>query len=418
MATHFNTISWANSAVIYEVNIRQYTPEGTFAAFAKHLPRLKQMGVDVLWLMPITPISFIKRQGSLGSYYACSSYTKINEEFGIINDFKSLVNAAHQLGLKVIIDWVANHTGCDHEWTKTNKDFYRLDADENFTERNGWNDVIDLNYDSAAMRNAIINAMKYWIKECDIDGFRCDMAHLVPLEFWNDARQKCDAIKPLFWLAETEQMDYHNVFDVSYAWAWMHETEKLVKGENSLNDVYNILHQYSQYPAGAKKLFFTANHDENSWTGTEYDKYGKFAKAFAVFTFTWQGTPLIYSGQEAANKKQLAFFDKDLIAFNNNFLLQNFYTTLSSLHKLKAITDGEIFILPTQNNAMAYLRKHNENVVLVMLNLSKQDRVKLTVNHEWLQGSFTSIFSGLQINFNKQETFELMSGDYIVLKNF
>ncbi|OIQ97961.1 alpha-amylase 2 [mine drainage metagenome] len=417
MATHFSTIDWAKNANIYEVNIRQYTPEGTFVAFAKHLPRLKDMGVEILWLMPVSPISYEIRQGTLGSYYACSSYTSINPEYGTLNDFKSLMREAHQLGFKIIIDWVANHTGWDHHWTKEHPDWYMKDAAGNFTEENGWHDVIDLNYDNKDMRMAMINAMKYWIAECDIDGFRCDMAHLVPLDFWKEARTACEEIKKLFWLAECEVVEYHNVFDVTYAWAWMHATEKFAKGNASLNDVRNVLHDYSQYPQGAQKMFFTSNHDENSWNGTEYEKYGDAAKAFAVFTCVWQGMPLIYSGQELPNFKRLRFFDKDLIEWKANVALHDFYKTLLRLHKNKAIADGETFILPTNNNGlMAFIRKKENDVVLVLLNLSSEEKIHIEVEHGWLNGSFQNVFSELIFSFKQKESFELMGNDYLVYK--
>ncbi len=291
----FSMVAWAKDSNIYEVNIRQYTEEGSFQAFAKHLPRLKAMGVEILWLMPITPISQKERLGSLGSYYACSSYTKINPEFGNLNDFKQLVETAHLLGFKLIIDWVSNHTGWDHHWTFEHPDWYLKDTAGGFTEVNGWKDVIDLDYRQQAMRLAMIKAMQYWVRECDIDGFRCDMAHLVPLDFWMEAREQCDAIKPLFWLAECDEPNYHQAFDLSYAWNWMHTSEKISKGAASLNDLRNTLHSYSQYPFNATKLYFTSNHDENSWNGTEYEKYGQTAKAWWVFAATWQGLPLIYS---------------------------------------------------------------------------------------------------------------------------
>lgn len=417
MATHFSTTDWAKNSNIYEVNIRQYTSEGTFVAFAKHMPRLKDMGVEILWLMPVMPISYEIRQGALGSYYACSSYTEINPEYGTLDDFKSLMREAHRLGLKIIIDWVANHTGWDHHWTKEHPDWYMKDAAGNFTEENGWHDVIDLNYDVKEMRLAMIDAMKYWITECDIDGFRCDMAHLVPLDFWTDARTACEEIKKLFWLAECEVVQYHDVFDVTYAWAWMHATEKFVKGNASLNDVRNVLHDYSQYPQGAQKLFFTSNHDENSWNGTEYEKYGDAAKPFAVFTSTWNGLPLIYSGQELPNYKRLKFFDKDLIEWTANIALHNFYKTLLSLRKNKAIANGETFILPTDNNGlMAFIRKKENDAVLVLLNLSVEEKIHVTVEHEWLNGSFQNIFSELIFSFKQKESFELMGNDYLVYK--
>ncbi len=417
MSQKYSTVAWARGSNIYEVNIRQYTTEGTFAAFSKHLPRLKDMGVDILWLMPITPISIKERLGSLGSYYACSSYTSINPEFGNIHDFKNLVNQAHALGFKLIIDWVANHTGWDHHWTTEHPEWYVKDIDGNFTERNGWQDVIDLDYDNAAMRNAMIDAMKLWVIECKIDGFRCDMAHLVPLDFWIEARQQCDTLKPLFWLAECEDPAYHNAYDASYAWNWMHITEKHAKGEASLNDVRNVLHNYTQYPEGAIKLFFTTNHDENSWNGTEYEKYGKRAKAWAVFTATWQGMPLVYSGQEMSNRKRLQFFHKDSIEWTGLPILHDFYQTLLQLRKdNKAISEGETFILPGQSGdqLMSYIRKKENDVVLVLLNLSNDDRIKITVDNPWFIGQFRNVFSGLRFAFNGPETFELQAGEYVV----
>jgi len=418
MAINFPTVSWANGANIYEVNIRQYTIEGTFNAFAKHLPRLKDMGIDILWLMPITPISVEKRQGSLGSYYACSSYTFINPEYGNVNYFKNLIYEAHALGFKVIIDWVANHTGYDHHWTKEHPEFYVKDEHGNFTEKNGWTDVIDVDYSNIALQNAMIEAMQFWVKEYDIDGFRCDMAHLVPLTFWQNARTSCDKIKKLFWLAECDVTEYHKVFDVSYAWQWMHITEKYFKQEAALNDVYKVLHQYNDKTGYSKKLFFTTNHDENSWNGTEYEKYGEAAKTLAVLTFTWNGMPLIYSGQENPNFKRLLFFDKDVIQWNEKPLLHDFYKTLIAFHKTNAITIGETFILPTQtNHTIAFIRMHQQEIVLVLLNLSNKNRVQINVEHESLANKFINIFSGVSFLFNRVEQFELQAYEYRIYQS-
>lgn len=417
MAIHFPTVDWASSATMYEVNIRQYTPEGTLAAFRKHLPRLRDMGIDILWFMPITPISKAVRQGTLGSYYACSSYTAINPEFGTLSDFKSVVEEAHQLGFKVIIDWVANHTGHDHHWTTEHPDWYMKDEAGNFTERNGWHDVIDLNFTNSNLRKAMITAMQYWVKECNIDGFRCDMAHLVPCDFWKEARTACDALKPLFWLGECEVMQYHDTFDATYAWEWMHVTEKYFQGNASLNHVYDVLHKYSQYPTGAKKLFFTSNHDENSWNGTEYEKYGQATKAMAIFTATWSSMPLVYSGQESPNKKRLQFFDKDLIEWNEPLQLHDFYKTILALHKTKAVAEGETFILPTGNTeVMAYMRRKDEETVLVILNLSARNRLAFQVQHEWLVGKFENVFSNLSFAFKGNEQFELQAFEYLIYR--
>jgi len=415
MIDSFKQVSWANTASIYEVNIRQYTAEGTFKAFEKHLPRIKEMGIDIIWLMPITPISQVNKKGSLGSYYACSSYTKISPEFGSVNDFKDLVNAAHALGMKVIIDWVANHTGSQHEWMQANPSWFTQDAAGNFTERNGWDDVVDLNFDNTSMRIALIDAMEFWVNQFNIDGFRCDMAHLVPLDFWIEARTNLEKIKILYWLAETEDIAYHQVFDTSYAWAWMHASKKVGKELDGMQEVYNVLHQYAQYPKGAYKLFFTSNHDENSWNGTEYEKYGIAAKAWAVFTATWNGQPLIYSGQELPNTKRLAFFDKDQIEWTTELpRLHQFYKTLLTARKaFPVLQSSNVFNLPTEGAVMAYLKQDQGQTALVVLNFSA-DRQHLNVAHEAFSGRFTNLFSGLSFEFNGDSYFELMPGEYIV----
>jgi len=415
MIDSFKQVSWANTASIYEVNIRQYTAEGTFKAFEKHLPRIKEMGIDIIWLMPITPISQVNKKGSLGSYYACSSYTKISPEFGSSNDFKDLVDAAHALGMKVIIDWVANHTGSQHEWMQANPSWFTKDAAGNFTERNGWDDVVDLNFDNTSMRIALIDAMEFWVNQFNIDGFRCDMAHLVPLDFWIEARTNLEKIKILYWLAETEDIAYHQVFDTSYAWAWMHASKKVGKELDGLQEVYNVLHQYAQYPKGAYKLFFTSNHDENSWNGTEYEKYGIAAKAWAVFTATWNGQPLIYSGQELPNTKRLAFFDKDQIEWTTELpRLHQFYKTLLTARKaFPVLQSSNVFNLPTEGAVMAYLKQDQGQTALVVLNFSA-DRQHLNVAHEAFSGRFTNLFSGLSFEFNGDSYFELMPGEYIV----
>lgn len=415
MEAHFKIASWVNQSTIYEVNIRQYTPEGTFSAFVNHIPRLKDMGVTVLWLMPITPISEKLMKGSLGSYYACSSYTKINSAFGNESDLLNLISCAHEHDMKVIIDWVANHTGANHEWMDNHPDWFTRDAAGNFIERNGWEDVVDLNYENKDMRAALIGAMQFWVRNFNIDGFRCDMAHLVPLDFWREARTHCDSIKPLFWLAECENANYHPTFDASYAWDWMHISEKLNQGQLGMNELYNVLEGYVHYPSGALKLFFTSNHDENSWNGTEYEKYGVAAKPWAVFTFTWKGMPLIYSGQELPNQKRLSFFDKDLIEWKGPPALHDFYKILNQLRKdHPVIVNGSTFNLPSNHpGSLAFLRMDEKETVLVLLNVSMQ-AIKMECVHEKLVGNFTQIFSGLTYQFNNSIHFELMPGDYFV----
>ncbi|HEY0678966.1 MAG TPA: alpha-amylase family glycosyl hydrolase [Chitinophagaceae bacterium] len=424
MNTLFRPAEWVHNCSLYEVNLRQYSKEGTFDAFSAELPRLRDMGVEVLWFMPITPISLEGRQGTLGSYYACSDYVSTNPEFGTIADFKKLVANAHLLGFKVIIDWVANHTGLDHWWTKKHPGYYVRDAQGKFYDKHGWHDVIDLNYYNQHMRRDMIESMKFWVNECDIDGFRCDMAHLVPLDFWRTARIELDAIKPLFWLAETEAHVYHQAFDASYSWNWMHATEKFCNGTLGFNDLLQVLHDYRlNFPPESLKLYFTANHDENSWNGTEYEKYGAAAKVFAVFSCTWEGLPLIYSGQELPNKKRLKFFDKDPIEWDGEFSLHEFYKALLDLRKMNPAlraADETAFTYRIMTSAdhqvFCYMRKKDDKEVLVVLNLSASPIADFEFRDPRIYGSFRNIFNNLVIDLDRMKPLALQPWDYQVLE--
>ncbi|MCY7421736.1 MAG: 1,4-alpha-glucan branching protein [Chitinophagaceae bacterium] len=423
MENRFKTAEWAKGANIYEVNVRQYTTEGTFNAFAKHLPRLRQMGVEVIWFIPITPISNQKRLGTLGSYYSTSNYTTINPEFGTLDDFKSTVQQAHELGMKVLIDWVANHTGWDHHWTVEHPEYYKKNAEGNFFDNHGWNDVIDLDYSNENLRLEMIKAMTYWIKETGIDGFRCDMAHLVPIDFWTRARTEISKIKKdLFWLAETEDVIYNLAFDAMYAWELLHTMEKLYKGEVIVEQLEKILEKYSErFPEDAIHLAFTSNHDENSHSGTEYERMGNAAKAFAVLTATWKNCmPLVYSGQELPNQKRLLFFDKDEIEWTGTNWLHDFYKSLLDLHRsnpaLHTSTKGKTTRLLTDTNdtVFAFTRQLAGNQVLVLLNLSSQKIIKVNIDDASIKGHYKSAFSGFDYTFSGKETFELNSWGYLV----
>jgi alpha-amylase len=423
--TIFKKAEWIKSTNVYEVNLRQYTAEGTFNAFAKELPRLKDMGVETLWFMPITPIAQKNKKGSMGSYYACSDYTSINSEFGNLSDFKNLVKQAHTMGFKVIIDWVANHTGWDHVWTKTNPDYFLKDsATHDFKTASGMDDIIELNYANPALRTAMIDAMKYWVTECDIDGYRCDLAFWVELDFWMQARAEIEKTKTLFWLAELDPIDhpdYYNAFDAAYTWSWMHKTEEFYKQKLPLNTLDSIV---KKYDAVCKNdhipLWFTSNHDENSWNGTEYEKYGNLAKILAVHSFTFNGMPMIYSGQELPNNKRLKFFDKDVIDWNGKYEMVEFYKTLLALKKnnkalLAAEKNVTTFILQTtaNENIMAYLRKNENSEVAVLLNCSNQ-KIKFEVSDSHLSGSYTNVFSKVQNDFSQNKFFEMQPWEFLV----
>lgn len=416
MAIAFPIIDWGNGTNIYEVNIRQYTFEGTFNAFIKHIPRLRNMGIDILWLMPVTPISVEKRQGTFGSYYAASSYTNIDPAYGTEDDFRELISTAHFFGMKVIIDWVANHTGYDHQWTKEHADWYRKDEHGNFTELYGWVDVIDLNYEIPALRKGMIAAMKHWIENFNIDGFRCDMARTVPVDFWVEARGECDAVKPLFWLAECEILNYHESFDLTYGWEVMRAFDKYFKGEMKFEEIKPLLINYAHYPIGSRKLLFTSNHDENTYQGTEYEKYGPSAKAMAVFSCTWPGIPLIYSGQEKPNHKRLEFFEKDFIDWEGPVELHGFYKTLLTIRKRnKALQESASVLLLTTNapNVLGYLCRRRKDRILVLMNLGKE-ATTFFIDHPALPGNYINLFSGMPVEIKRKETFTFQPGEYVV----
>lgn len=328
----FKKADWINSTNIYEVNIRQYTREGTFEAFAKHLGRLKDMGIETLWFMPLTPISVEKRKGVLGSYYACSDYTSINAEFGTIGDFKALVGQAKAIGFKIVIDWVANHTGWGHTWTISNPDFFVITNDGGFKPPDGMDDIIALDFSNHQMRKAMINAMHWWITEFDIDGFRCDLASWVRVDFWIEARTELQKIKTLFWFGEYDSLenpDYNIVFDASYTWKWMHLTESFFREKLNISHLKDLLNRYlAVFETGHLPVWFTSNHDENSWNGSEYEKYGNNASGLAELSCRLPGIPLIYSGQELPNLKRLRFFEKDEIEWTDHPALHAFYKKL------------------------------------------------------------------------------------------
>lgn len=418
---------WKHTTNIYEVNVRQYTKEGTFKAFQKELPRLKEMGVKTLWFMPITPIAQKEKKGRLGSPYAAQDYTSINPEFGNLEDFKNLVNEAHKMGFKVIIDWVANHTGWDHVWTKTHPEYYVHDADGSFHRASGMDDIIELDYKNPEMRLAMIDAMKYWVEETNIDGFRCDLASWVEVDFWQQARPEVEKIKPLFFLGEFDELenpDYGKVFDASYSWSWMHKTEDFYKKKLPLTELTDLLAKYSAIGGNSMRAWFTSNHDENSWNGTEYEKYGEMAKPLAVFSATWDGVPLMYSGQELPLlNKRLEFFEKDPIPWNGSYKLGEFYKKLYQLKSENPALRGgdanattKILQTNAPDKVLAYLRKNGEDEVLVILNLSDTQHLKLQILDEAVQGKYKSLFSGLTTNFDTKPTIEMYKWEHLVFE--
>ncbi len=368
---------WIMQGNIYEVNVRQYTPEGTFAAFEKHLDRLKEMGVQTLWFMPIHPISKVDRKGVMGSYYAVADYTAVNPEFGTMDDWKSLVKNAHDKGFKVIIDWVPNHSGADNRWLTEHPEFYVKGTDGKFVSPFDWTDVRKLNYKNPALVDTMINAMKFWVKETDIDGFRCDVAGEVPREFWTKAISELKKEKNVFMLAESNDAWMHDVgFDASYTWDAFHMMKQIAKGERPAFAIDSILYKVdTSYATNALRMYFTSNHDENSWNKADYETMpGDVHAPFAVLTHTIKGSvPLIYSGQEEPFLDSVSFFYKDTITFSK-FKRAPFYKTLLNLRKnnpaLAANASFTKLETNMDNNIYAFMREKDGNKVVVVLNLS------------------------------------------------
>lgn len=401
--------SWAQSSNIYEVNVRQFTPEGTFNAFATHLPRLKNMGVDILWFMPIFPISETKKKGTLGSYYAVTDFKATNPEFGTMEDFQNVIDRAHTLGMKIILDWVPNHTGWDHVWIESNPEFYTQDENGNIIdpvdpatgESWGWTDVADLNYDNPNMRKEMISDMLYWLNEHDIDGFRMDVAHNVPNDFWEDATNQLYAANDsIFMLAESENIDHLNngYFHAIYGWGMHHLLNDIAKGHKTARYIDTLLAEKKGIIGQGMYMNFITNHDENSWAGTVEERMGDGADAFAVLATTFDGIPLIYGGQEEPLNKRLEFFEKDNIGFKT-FAKSKLIKTLLTLKKRNRALGNGAFSSPLikvgdSDHIYAFMKEKDGDKVAVMVNLSNEkQQIKL---NQAVTG-LTDLFSGKKV---------------------
>jgi len=416
-------VSWLNQAAVYEVNVRQYTREGTFRAFAAHLPRLKKMGVKILWFMPVTPISKADRKGTLGSYYAVADYRSINPEFGTMADFKWLVKQAHEQGFKVVTDWVANHTGADHPWLTTNPNFYVLDSVGKAKYAFDWSDTRELNYDVRELRDSMIVTMKYWIDETGIDGFRCDVAGEVPDDFWEECIIELKRMKEVFMLAEGDRPGLITAgFDACYPWPMFQMMKKVAAGERPATSLDTILAaQDEAFPKGTLQLYFTSNHDENSWHKADYGIFPGAAHApFAIFTQTMKNAlPLIYSGQEEPVPRKIEFFEKDSMGFIN-YKRASFYRTLLNLRaQSSALLEPDASFVRINagdpNTVYSYIRQNDDDKLLVMLNFSaKEEPVILT--DVSIAGSVTNVFNNEKNELKPGTQFNLEPWGYRVFR--
>lgn len=389
--------SWIDNAVIYEANLRQGTAERNLKGLQKRLPALKDLGVDIVWLMPIHPISEKNRKGTLGSYYAVKDYKAVNPEFGTMEDLKEFVNSAHLLGLKVILDEVCNHTGCDNVWVEEHPEYYAKNAEGEMYGPFDWTDTYKLDYTNPGTRAAMTDALKYWIEEADIDGYRCDVAGEVLTDFWQEAIPQLNAIKPVFMLAESSKPELLTVFNADYAWpmkdlfndiaatqgvnayAKAHDQKR---AEANAQDIVKLLKKLeSEYPAGSIHMNMVTNHDLNSWEGTEFERYGKALGAFALLSYTLPGMPMMYTGQEVGFNHAFEFFERDDVQpdYTANELT-TYYELLNALkHNHSALnSNGQLDTMRVWDtinpNVLAFTREDsNGDKVTVIVNLSNED---------------------------------------------
>lgn len=431
-------------AVIYEANIRQYSAEGTFNAFAKDIPALKDLGVRIIWVMPINPISEIKRKATgdtftsdiedaeerkkyLGSYYSVSDYKAINPEFGTFADFKNLVDTAHDNGMLLIVDWVPNHTGWDHPWITTNPEYYTQNSKGEIVDPLnpdtgdswGWTDVADLNYDNLEMQREMINDMKFWVEHAGIDGFRMDVAHQVPPAFFEEAIAEMKTIKPIFMLAEAEQPDLLQIgFDMQYGWELHHLLNEMAKGTKNVLDFDMYMAKMDTVlKGGGITMNFVTNHDENSWAGTLGERMPNNKEIFTVLTYLMPGMPLIYSGQEYDLDHRLKFFEKDSIPK----IKGKYYDLLERLGSLKngneALNSGKNPGIYTRVKTsddisiLAFSREKNGEKIIFIGNMSDTDK-EVTLN---LKGSYTDYLSDKNFELEENTGLQLGAWEYRIL---
>ena len=403
---------WSYSAVLYELNIRQFTAEGTFNAAIERLPFLRSIGVDAIWLMPIYPIGVEGRKGSLGSYYSIRDYKGVNSEFGTEDDLRAFISAAHAMGIKVLLDWVANHTARDARWiTERAADWYERDEQGVAKVPWDWTDTAKLNYANHDVWRGQIDAMRYWVEEFGVDGFRCDMAMLVPIEFWQEVSEELHRIKDdIFMLAEAEEDNlFDRAFNMSYQWNVHHIMVDIAKGARRVWDLRNAIHaERARYPREAMRMSFTSNHDENSWSGSEQSRFGAALEVMTALTFLMPSTmPLIYTGQEVGYDHSFEFFERDAIPaelYRENRTTELYRRLCNLKHKERALDAGERGgdMIEIENNAkdcmMTFVREVEGSRVVAILNLSPY-----TIHADFRTGIYAGRY------------YDAISGEYVVL---
>lgn len=414
---------WSRNAVIYQINTRQFTPEGTFSAAEKQLPRLKDLGVDILWLMPVQEIGLKNRKGKLGSPYSIRDYTSVNSEYGDLDSLKRFITTAHSLGMYVILDWVANHTAWDNPLVEQHPEWYSRDEQGEFHPPlwTDWADTIQLDYDQPGLRRYMTEVMKWWITEVGMDGFRCDVAGFVPLDFWDGLRTELDAIRPVFMLAEWDTRDLHaRAFDMSYAWSWHNAVHDIAAGKADVGALNGFHHRdENSWPRDSMRMLFISNHDKNAWDGTQFELFGDALENAVVLSFVSRGVPLIYNGQEAGNQKRLSFFDRDPIEWREH-PVGELYRKLIALKKSNtALWNGHWgadmlqVINSSPSSVFSFVRVNDRNKVFAVFNFSGQPQnvqFKKSLHH----GQYLNFTNGESITLAEDSRVKMPAWSYRV----
>lgn len=407
---------WSRNAVIYQINTRQFTPEGTFQAAESHLPRLKDLGVDILWLMPINEIGLKNRKGTLGSPYSVRDYYSVNPEFGTLDDLKHFVHAAHGMDMRVILDWVPNHTAWDNVLVDAHPEWYARDWKGDFrpTPWWDWDDIIDLDYSLPEVREYMTEAMKYWVREADIDGYRCDVAGFVPTDFWNTVRKELDAIKPVFMLAEWEARDLHEeAFDMTYSWSWHDTMVNIARGKTDLTGLF-VYYSWNEkaFPRDIMRMNFLTNHDKNAWEGTQNEHFGEAVEAVAALSVASEGMPLLFNSQECGEPKRLEFFEKDPIEWREH-PMGAFYKKLFALkHQNTALWNARwgARMVRVHNNeptrVFSFVRQNEVDKVFAVFNFSAEPK-SVNFPESLCHGQYTDYLSGQSVTVAAETQFEL-----------
>ena len=408
---------WVKNAVVYQINIRQFSNEGNLAAVSQQLPRVKGLGVDILWLMPIFPICEDEKKcdenGTTecwGSPYAPYDFEAIHERYGTSDDLRHLIKTAHDLDLKVILDFVPNHTGWGAKWMQEHPEWY-VHKDGKImpvTSDQGevWADIAQLDLNNKQLREAWMQVHEYWVREFDIDGYREDCAWAIEADWWQELRVRLNKLKPVYMLAEDDvhgKEQFSVCFETNYGWGTHAILKDIFKGIRTVNDLhYHTESIKKRFGKRGWQLNFTQNHDENTWHGAEKDLFGNGADAFTALCFTMEGMGLIYNGQEVSLSQRLSFFNKDEIDWSGVSRAAYFKTLTDLKHRNKALWNGldggfiQRITTEYSEKVYAFTREKEDDRVVAVFNLSN-DPLSISLQNNVKNGLMLDVFSKKQV---------------------